>query len=116
MNGIDEFLKLFGNITILHVVEVICAIIFLVFVYKRIRDYFNKKHDAQLRKEEIKKRRDEQINRRRQYGIKLWSRLSSTPFFTIFNNVLFKIVYYFFYFFIQNCICFDVFRKTQVAF
>lgn len=62
MNGIDEFLKLFGNITILHVVEVICAIIFLVFVYKRIRDYFNKNHEAQLRKEEIEKRRDEQIN------------------------------------------------------
>ena len=55
MPGLDEFLKLFGNITILSVVETILAIVFCVFVYKKIKDYLIKKHEAdQLKDEQIK--------------------------------------------------------------
>lgn len=54
MPGIDQFLKLFGEITVLHLVEFILAVVFCVFVYKKIKDYLIKKHEAeQLKNEQI---------------------------------------------------------------
>lgn len=54
MKGYDQFVNVFGEITLLHVAEVIIACIFLYFVYKKFKDYLVKNH-------EITKKRDEQI-------------------------------------------------------
>lgn len=54
MNGFDEFVKLFGNITILQVIEFILAGVFMFFIYKKVRDYLIKKHD-------VEKERDAQL-------------------------------------------------------
>lgn len=50
MKGYDEFISLFGDITILHVVEIILACVFVYSVGKNIRDYLIKKHDAEKQK------------------------------------------------------------------
>lgn len=47
MTGYSEFLNMFGDITILHVAEFILACIFLVFLYKKVKDYFVRIHDAE---------------------------------------------------------------------
>lgn len=55
MTGYDEFVNLFGDITVLNVLQVILAVVFLYFVYKKVRDYLikryedDKKKDAQLK-------------------------------------------------------------------
>lgn len=50
MTGFDEFMKVFGGIPLSFVIEVILAIVFLVFVYRKIRDYLIKKHDQEQEK------------------------------------------------------------------
>lgn len=47
MTGYKEFVDLFGNVTILHVVEVIFAGLFLYFCYKKLREHFIKTHEAE---------------------------------------------------------------------
>ena len=51
MSGIDEFLKLFGQITVADVVVVIIACIFLFSVYKKIKYYLVSKHEAEQNKD-----------------------------------------------------------------
>jgi hypothetical protein len=51
IKGLDEFLKIFGDITILHAVEVICALVFLYFVYKKASDFLIQQHEAQKLKD-----------------------------------------------------------------
>ena len=54
MSGFDEFLKVFGNVTVLQLVEIILAIIFIIVVFKKFKDYINKQHD-------VEKKRDEEL-------------------------------------------------------
>lgn len=52
MTGLDEFTALFGNITVLQVVEFLMACVFMFFVYKKVRDYLIKRHDTEKEKGE----------------------------------------------------------------
>lgn len=55
MTGFEEFKNLFGDITVLSVIEVLLAVVFLVFVGKKVRDYLIKKHEMdRIRDEQIK--------------------------------------------------------------
>lgn len=54
MTGFEEFKNLFGDITVLSVIEMLLAVVFLVFIGKKVRDYLIKKH-------EMDRIRDEQI-------------------------------------------------------
>lgn len=47
MTGQKEFLNLFGSITMLQVVELLLAGVFLFLVYKKVKDYLIKKHDRE---------------------------------------------------------------------
>lgn len=47
MSGMDEFVKLFGNITVADVIVVILACVFLFSVYKKIKYYLISKHEAE---------------------------------------------------------------------
>ena len=47
MIGQKEFLDLFGDITILQAVEFILSGLFLLLVYKKVKDYLIKKHDRE---------------------------------------------------------------------
>lgn len=50
MKGYNEFVSLFGDITILHVVEIILTCVFVYSVGKNIKDYLIKRHDAEQQK------------------------------------------------------------------
>ena len=50
----QSFIDTFGNITVLDVAIFIAAIVFLVLIYRKVKDYLIKKHDAD-------KLRDEQL-------------------------------------------------------
>lgn len=47
LKGLDEFLKFFGHITVLEVVEVVLAGVFLFLLYKKVHDYLIKKHECE---------------------------------------------------------------------
>lgn len=51
MKGFDEFLNLFGGITVFQIVQVVVVIIFLATVGKKVRDYLVKRHDAEVEKD-----------------------------------------------------------------
>lgn len=46
MQGFEEFVNIFGHITIAEIAVVILAICFAVALYRKISDYLMKKHDA----------------------------------------------------------------------
>ena len=52
MTGLNEFEKLFGNITVLNVIELVLAAVFLLFVYKRVKDYLVKRYEANKAKDQ----------------------------------------------------------------
>ena len=51
MNGFDEFIKVFGNVTVLQLVEIILAIVFIIVVLKKAKDYINKQHDVEKKRD-----------------------------------------------------------------
>ena len=54
LTGLDEFVKIFGNVTVLNVIEIILAGIFLFILYKKVKKYLidryeeNRVRDEQL--------------------------------------------------------------------
>lgn len=61
MKGFDEFLKLFGDVTVFEIVEFVLAVIFAVSIFKKISGYFKKKTEEEIERKETEKRRDEQL-------------------------------------------------------
>ena len=54
MIGYDEFISLFGDITILNVAELLLAGAFFYFIYKKVKDYLIQTHKAeQLKNEQL---------------------------------------------------------------
>lgn len=52
MKELDAFINVFGDITILHVVEVLLAFGFLYIVYKKISNFIIQQHEIQKVKDE----------------------------------------------------------------
>lgn len=52
MKGLDEFLKIFGEITVLQIVETVLACAFLWFIYKKISNFLIQQHEQQKLKDE----------------------------------------------------------------
>ena len=51
MTGLDEFTKLFGNITVLNVLELALALAFVVFLYQKGKKYILAKAEAEREKD-----------------------------------------------------------------
>lgn len=51
MTGLEEFLKMFGNLTVANVIYIVMAIIFLILVYRKFSDYLIKRHEAEQEKD-----------------------------------------------------------------
>ena len=51
LKGLDEFLELFGDVTISDVVYFLLACVFAYFVYTKVRDYFVNKHEREKEKD-----------------------------------------------------------------
>ena len=59
MVGLDEFLNLFGEITILQLVWFVLAVVFVAASYRKFRDYLIKKHeDEKIKDDKINKALD----------------------------------------------------------
>ncbi len=67
MTGLEEFLKVFGNLTVTNVIYIIMAIIFLVFIYRKFSDYLIKRHDAEQEKDKQIKETLEAVNKYSEY-------------------------------------------------
>lgn len=61
LKGLDEFLTLFGNITVSQIVTIVLALVFMIFIYKQIKKYFDEKIKAQNERAEVEKQRDADI-------------------------------------------------------
>lgn len=61
MSGLEQFLTLFGGITISHLVTIIFAIVFMFFVYKQIKNFFDAKIKEQNARIAAEKVRDANI-------------------------------------------------------
>ena len=61
MKGLEEFLKLFGEVTVSDIAVVVMALVFMSFIYKRVKKYFDDKITAQNERLAAEKRRDEDI-------------------------------------------------------
>ena len=51
MKGLDEFLALFGDITVLHLTEFLLAAAFLWFIYKKASNFLIQQHEEQKLKD-----------------------------------------------------------------
>ena len=55
MTGLDQFLDLFGNITVLNLVQFILAVVFIVIIFKKIKDYLDDKQERMIQEYEKNK-------------------------------------------------------------
>lgn len=62
MIGIDEFTKIFGNITVLNVIEIALAAAFIVWIYKKLKAHFTMLHENETKRINEDKERDKKIN------------------------------------------------------
>lgn len=58
MKGLDEFLKIFGNMTVSQLVTLIIAAVFLRVVYGKVKQYFDAKIKAENERAQAEKKRD----------------------------------------------------------
>lgn len=52
MTGLNEFIEMFGGLTVANLVKIALVIVFLVFVYKKIKQYFETRLTAEKEKDE----------------------------------------------------------------
>lgn len=52
LTGFNQFLNVFGHLTVLQLIEIIFAVIFMIFVYKKTKEYFVATHTAQIKRDE----------------------------------------------------------------
>ena len=51
MKGYEQFISLFGDITVLHLAEFILACVFLWFISKKVKEYFVHSHEVEQRRD-----------------------------------------------------------------
>lgn len=51
LKGLDQFLALFGDITVLHLTEFVLAVAFLWFIYKKASNFLIQQHEEQKLKD-----------------------------------------------------------------
>ncbi len=61
MNELDNFIQLFGDITILQIVEFIIAGSFMIGIYKKVKTFFQQQTKNEIDRQTKEKVRDEQI-------------------------------------------------------
>lgn len=61
MKGLEEFLALFGGITVSQIVTFIMAIVFIIFCCKQAKKYFNEKIKVQNERAQAEKKKDEEL-------------------------------------------------------
>ena len=62
MKGLDEFLQLFGGITVGQIVTIVMALVFMCFIYKQVKKFFEAKIKEQNERIKAERERDARIN------------------------------------------------------
>ena len=63
MNGLEYFLKIFGNLTLNKVIVFILAIIFCIGIYKQVKKFLDHKKKVLIEQHEVEKEKNEQIQK-----------------------------------------------------
>lgn len=61
MTGLDEFLEVFGNITLSGAMQILLAFVFLYMIYKKLKKYLDEKNDKMIKEHEANLERDKQL-------------------------------------------------------
>lgn len=61
MIGFEQFLSLFGDITLNNIIVFILAMVFCFGIYKQIKKFFDNKKDLLIQKHELEKKKDEDL-------------------------------------------------------
>lgn len=61
LKGYNEFVDLFGDVTVLQITKIVLAIIFIIIIYKKIKKFFVQKSEEQYKCAELEKTKNEQI-------------------------------------------------------
>ena len=61
MKGLEEFLELFGDITVSQIVTFLMAVVFIIFLCKQAKKYFNEKIKVQNERAQAEKKKDEEL-------------------------------------------------------
>lgn len=61
MKGYDEFIKLFGDVTVLQIAELVLAGVFLFFIYKQVKKFFKQRNDEQNKRIAAEALKDAQL-------------------------------------------------------
>lgn len=61
MNGLDEFLNLFGGITLSSLIEIILSVVFLYSIYMKVKKYLDKRYEEEAERKEKEEERDKQL-------------------------------------------------------
>jgi hypothetical protein len=51
LKGFDQFIKVFGDITVLNVVEFVLAVIFIIYIWRITKKHINAQHDAEQKRD-----------------------------------------------------------------
>ena len=61
MIGLEDFISIFGNITIAQIITLIFALFFCWKIYKEIKKFFEHKKDLLIKKHELEQEKDNQL-------------------------------------------------------
>lgn len=59
--GLEQFLELFGNVTVARLVTIVLAVLFGYRIYKEIAKFLDNKKNLAIQKHEAEKQKDEQL-------------------------------------------------------
>ena len=63
MNGLEYFLKIFGDLTLNKVIVFILAVIFCIGIYKQVKKFLDHKKQVLIEQHEVEKEKNEQIQK-----------------------------------------------------
>ena len=61
MNGLDNFISIFGNVTLTQIVGLVLALVFCWRVYLQVKKFFDNKKDLLIKKHEAEEEKDKQL-------------------------------------------------------
>lgn len=61
MTGLDEFRAVFGDISVLSLIEIILSAVFLYGIYMKVKKYIDNRYEEESDRKEKEEKRDEQL-------------------------------------------------------
>ena len=62
MTGLDEFRAVFGNISMLSMIEIVLSIVFLYGIYLKVKKYLDERYEEEAERKEKEEERDRNLS------------------------------------------------------